>query len=113
MELSEDPFLEAGIDIPTELPDYVNRSSKATYFHLHRQTPTTAEQGIEANLNKSSSEREGFLGRFKVNNTGVIYDPQMYNPEGSDHYSHLKVVSFSAIYGRTDNVCVNRDHYRA
>ena len=29
LEMAEDPFLEAGISIPTDLPSYVNKSSKA------------------------------------------------------------------------------------
>ena len=63
LEMAEDPFLEAGIEIPTNLPSYVNKSSKAMY---HQGSNATIGPASSTNLSRSPSVRSALLTKFQV-----------------------------------------------
>ena len=66
LELSEDPFLEAGIEIPTNLPGYVNKSAKAMQPDSGNTMDNLSIHGMHTNLSRSPSIRSAIVDKVQV-----------------------------------------------
>ena len=56
MEMAKDPFLEAGIDVPKELPYQEVVSKTATITDLAKQVKISSKTNSNANLNSQAGE---------------------------------------------------------
>ena len=81
LEMAEDPFLEAGIDIPKDLPSYVNRSAKALAPSEELDTVSVASS------KKAGREGSMLLRRLK---SKLKTPKEEEEPPGLDEVGHEK-----------------------
>ena len=66
LEMADDPFLVAGLDIPTNLPEYVNLKRSNQHVPKWLRQARQGIQGQNPNLPGNPTGRQRFLPKFRV-----------------------------------------------